>query len=158
MRLTGRSGGIGRRAGFKIPLWQHSVGSSPTSGITRLGAPHSVTTRHTATQPRHVYSVTTNPTGPPLPQTPRHAPPNRDSKRQRKSRCEYGQWRHRVASKISQFSEMSQISRPEPPTTLDRKRPYLSVPLYPCAGSPPGPVSFSPPGTTYSRWASGLQA
>ena len=28
-----RSGGIGRRAGFKIPLGQPSVGSSPTSGI-----------------------------------------------------------------------------------------------------------------------------
>jgi len=25
-------------AGFKIPLWQHSVGSSPTSGSTRHGA------------------------------------------------------------------------------------------------------------------------
>ena len=28
----GRSGGIGRRAGFKIPSWQQGVGSSPTSG------------------------------------------------------------------------------------------------------------------------------
>ena len=30
-----RSGGIGRRAGFKIPLGQLSVGSSPTSGSHR---------------------------------------------------------------------------------------------------------------------------
>ncbi len=30
---TSRSGGIGRRAGFKIPFSQESVGSSPSSGI-----------------------------------------------------------------------------------------------------------------------------
>ena len=29
---TRRSGGIGRRAGFKIPFWQQSEGSSPSSG------------------------------------------------------------------------------------------------------------------------------
>ena len=35
--FTSRSGGIGRRAGFKIRFGQPSVGSSPTSGI---GNPH----------------------------------------------------------------------------------------------------------------------
>ncbi len=29
---TCRSGGTGRRAGFKIQWWQHRVGSSPTFG------------------------------------------------------------------------------------------------------------------------------
>ena len=29
-----RCGGIGRRAGLKIPWWQHRVGSSPTTGIS----------------------------------------------------------------------------------------------------------------------------
>ncbi len=29
-----RSGGIGRRAGFKIPSWQQGEGSSPSSGST----------------------------------------------------------------------------------------------------------------------------
>ena len=27
-----RHDGIGRRAGFKIPWWQHRVGSTPTAG------------------------------------------------------------------------------------------------------------------------------
>ena len=30
--LGGPCGGIGRRAGFKIPFWQRSVGSIPTGG------------------------------------------------------------------------------------------------------------------------------
>lgn len=32
-----RDGGIGRRAGLKIPWWQHRVGSIPT-----LGTPHKI--------------------------------------------------------------------------------------------------------------------
>ena len=31
-----RCGGIGRRAGLKIPWWQHRVGSTPTIGTTSL--------------------------------------------------------------------------------------------------------------------------
>ena len=34
-----RSGGIGRRAGFKIPFWQQSEGSSPSSGSIVSGLP-----------------------------------------------------------------------------------------------------------------------
>ena len=34
--MNGRSGGIGRRAGFKIPSWQQGEGSSPSSGICSL--------------------------------------------------------------------------------------------------------------------------
>jgi hypothetical protein len=34
-RLAGRSGGIGRRAGFKIPSWQQGEGSSPSFGSFR---------------------------------------------------------------------------------------------------------------------------
>ena len=33
MFAVGRSGGIGRRAGFKIPSWQQGEGSIPSSGI-----------------------------------------------------------------------------------------------------------------------------
>ncbi len=46
-----RSGGIGRRAGFKIPLWQHSVGSSPTSGIF-LSTCHVPFKRHVLNSPQ----------------------------------------------------------------------------------------------------------
>jgi hypothetical protein len=35
-----RSGGIGRRAGFKILFWQQSVGSIPTSGSTESPRKH----------------------------------------------------------------------------------------------------------------------
>ena len=44
--LTGRCDGIGRRAGLKIPWWQHRIGSTPitgTNGISPLqAAPHVV--------------------------------------------------------------------------------------------------------------------
>ena len=36
MPFLGRSGGIGRRVGFKIRFPQGSVGSSPTAGIARI--------------------------------------------------------------------------------------------------------------------------
>ena len=37
MFAVSRSGGIGRRAGFKIPSWQQGEGSSPSSGIFLWG-------------------------------------------------------------------------------------------------------------------------
>ena len=46
MRCSGRRGGIGRRAGLKIPWWRHRTGSTPVAGTTFPADRRTITLRN----------------------------------------------------------------------------------------------------------------
>ncbi len=55
--MPSRSGGIGRRAGFKIPSWQQGEGSIPSFGSTAARAGYGLGLNHKARSSSHVKTL-----------------------------------------------------------------------------------------------------